>query len=189
VIGIRAWLSGVPKLVRKLAELDKKVCKKALRDGVNEATKPILKDARARVPVDTKLLKKALGRKVVSYRVGLSVVGIVGVRKHMEGKKGQRKRGSKWRVKVGTDSAGKPVYMDPIKYAHLVEFGTRPHAIAKGDRLARKGRKGKKVQLGGRHPGTKPHPFLRPAMDGGRRAAVATVKRFLQAAIEAAAEK
>lgn len=188
-IGIRARLSGVPRLVRKLAEVDEKVARKALKKGIDEATKPILKDARARVRTATKLLKKALGRRSRVYRKGVVVVGLVGVRKAFKGPKGKRVRLDKFRVRVGTKADGTPEYMDPTNYAHLVEFGTRPHSLAKGDRLRRKGRKGAGVQTKGaaRHPGAKKYPFLRPARDANRGAAVRAVKRHLQAAIASTA--
>lgn len=49
-------------------------------------------------------------------------------------------------------------------YAHLVEFGTRPHEI-------RPREQGGALQFGGvttrsvQHPGTRPRPFMRPAVD------------------------
>ena len=65
----------------------------------------------------------------------------------------------------------------------FVEFGTRPHTMKP------RGSRGKKVlasreQVFGRrvsHPGTKPHPFVRPALDESRatmtRKLVTTLKR------------
>lgn len=49
-------------------------------------------------------------------------------------------------------------------YAHLVEYGTRPHEI-------RPKEQGGALQFGGvttrsvQHPGTRPRPFMRPAVD------------------------
>lgn len=185
MIGVRLKLMGVPKMVRTLVEIDKKVCREALGDAINESTKPILKDAKEKVPVDTKLLKKSLGRKKRSFKSGSVQVGVVGVRKHFKGKKGQRVRTDKFRVRIGTDKAGKPIYVDPTNYAHLVEFGTKPHSLGKGDKLKRKGRKHKEVQTGARHPGTKRQPFLRPALDKNKSGTKAIMRKVLGDAIRA----
>lgn len=185
LLGMRLRMKGVPELIRTLREIDKKVAKKALRDGVQESTKPILKDAKAKVRVDTKLLKKSLGRKVKSYKGGEVIAGIVGVRKGTKGKKGNRTRTDKFRVQVGTDAKGKAIYMDPIKYAHLVEFGTRPHSVGSGDMLKRKGRKAGQVQRGGKHPGSKPYPFMRPALQKNKGGSKVAIRRAITDAIKA----
>lgn len=59
-------------------------------------------------------------------------------------------------------------------YAQMVEFGTRAHTIAPRARA---------MQIGGQfvagavdHPGTRPHPFMRPAADAKFSAAVAAVQ-------------
>lgn len=74
-----------------------------------------------------------------------------------------------------------------VYYAHMVEYGTRPHTIlAKpGSALNVNGREVKKVN----HPGAKPKPFMRPAADASFAAAVAAVQakirqRLTKAGIE-----
>lgn len=60
-------------------------------------------------------------------------------------------------------------------YAHLVEFGTRPHVIKPkepGGALQFGGQTTRSVQ----HPGTRARPFMRPAADAGFVPAVAAVK-------------
>jgi HK97 gp10 family phage protein len=49
-------------------------------------------------------------------------------------------------------------------YAKWVEFGTRPHSLSRGSRLAqpKRNRRGKNAG-GAQHPGTKPRPFIHPA--------------------------
>jgi HK97 gp10 family phage protein len=61
-----------------------------------------------------------------------------------------------------------------VFYAHLVEFGARPHVI--------RPRGKKRLQLGGQfiagtvmHPGMQGKPFMRPAADAAQAAAVAAV--------------
>jgi len=173
----------VADLVKALADIDKKVARKALRQAVNQATAPILKDAKAKVPTDTKSLKKALGKKVKSYRSGIVIVGVVGVRKDKKGKPEKHKR------KVGEKKSGEAKYRNPVHYAHLVEFGTRKHAIGKGDRLKRKDRKQKRIQTGRKHPGAKKQPFMRPALDKNRRQIPATMIRVLSAALATAKKR
>lgn len=63
--------------------------------------------------------------------------------------------------------------VSPRSYAHLVEFGTRPHSLGKGSMLDPFRRSAKvKNQHGATHPGTAPQPFMRPAFDGKKFEAV-----------------
>jgi HK97 gp10 family phage protein len=183
MIGLRFKTKGVPELIKALREADKKIAKRAMNKSVREATKPILKDAKAGVAVDTKTLKKALGTKVKVYKGGAGAVGLVGIRKDKKGKPVKHKR------KVGTNSKGEDVYRDPVKYAHMVEFGTKPHTVAKGDMLARKGRKHRERQIGKKHPGAKPQPFLRPALDKNKGQVKATMVRVLKTALDEVRKK
>lgn len=58
-------------------------------------------------------------------------------------------------------------------YAHLVEYGTRPHKITPA--------RAKALRIAGYtvadvdHPGSRPHPFIRPAFDSKSSAAIAAV--------------
>jgi HK97 gp10 family phage protein len=179
-------LNGVAGVLQALADIDKKVARKALKEAVKEAVKPVLKAARAKVPVDTRTLKKALGTKIKPYKNSLTVVGIVGPRKDKGGKdKSGKARVSKRKKLVRTSASGRQYFRDPVKYAHLLEFGTRPHSLGKGDRLKRKGkkRKGKATQTRGapRHPGTQAQPFMRPALDQNK----ATCRRIIRSVLVA----
>ena len=78
----------------------------------------------------------------------------------------------------------KMVKSAPAFYAHLVESGTRPHAIRKGAALGRKGGAAK-GQSGGMHPGAKAQPFLGPAWESTRDRAIAEAHRVLGDAIRA----
>lgn len=179
MIGLRLFAKGVPQLARALQDIDKKIARKALRQAVNESLKPVLADAKKAVATDTKLLKKSLGKKTKSFRSGQVMVGVVGVRKQMKGKKGSKERTAKFRVQVGVNSKGEAIWMDPIKYAHMVEFGTKPHTIGRGDKLKRKGRKHKQVQAGFKHPGSKKKPFLRPSLSKNKSGTKSTMRRVL----------
>lgn len=64
-------------------------------------------------------------------------------------------------------------------YAHLVEFGTKPHLIPYGKNDPR--RRG--LSRGFRHPGTDPQPFIRPAFDSKKDEAVSIARDKLRAAV------
>lgn len=79
-------------------------------------------------------------------------------------------------------------------YAHMVEFGTARHLIQAtndtGQNVAAKvNRAGRKnagaLSFGNttveqvQHPGSAPHPFMRPALDGGQTEAVAAMAEYL----------
>jgi HK97 gp10 family phage protein len=64
-------------------------------------------------------------------------------------------------------------------YARFVEYGTRPHSIAARNR--------KSLSLGGfflnsvDHPGARPRPFMRPALDTQASAALTAAAEYLKA--------
>lgn len=94
-----ATLHGDKRLLRKLNHLKGAAARRVMRGALNKASTPILKDARKKAPVDTKALRKSLGRKSKTYRNG-NVVVLVGPRTgHRDEKTG--------RV--------------PTRYAHLAE--------------------------------------------------------------------
>lgn len=71
-------------------------------------------------------------------------------------------------VKIG----GKNKKGHVVFYAHMVEFGTKPHKItSKKGYLSINGRVVKAIN----HPGTAPQPFMRPAFDAKATAAIAAV--------------
>lgn len=82
------------------------------------------------------------------------------------------------RAQGATTSASVKVGNSVAWYAHLVEFGTRPHVIAAppGSALNVNGTITKRVD----HPGTAPRPFMRPAADAAFTAAVEAYKKKLR---------
>jgi len=79
-------------------------------------------------------------------------------------------------LKAGTSARGGVVtgyVRTKLYYAPFVEYGTVPHSITAKDR--------KGLSVGGlffqavQHPGAKPYPFLRPALDSQAQAAVIAV--------------
>lgn len=104
----------------------------------------------------------------------------------------------KGQVQIGVKAGNAQVY-----YAGMVEYGTRPHYVAVSDidrgpgrGRGRRGTEGRRetlasirtvnkrvLQIGANfvgpsvhHPGSRAHPFMRPAVDAGFRPAVAAVQ-------------
>lgn len=78
----------------------------------------------------------------------------------------------------GSVSASVKVGNTRAYYAHMVEFGTRPHKIAPRARALEIG--GQFVAGAVDHPGSRPHPFMRPAADAKFGAAVAAVQHKIR---------
>ncbi len=109
-------------------------------------------------------LWRSIGFVVKTYKGGVITVGIVGARGGF-----------------GITFHGKP--RDPVYYAHLVEGGTKPHALGKGSSRR------KSKQHGNMHPGTKPRPFLRPAWDATESEVQDVITAEMQRGIEKAMAK
>ena len=98
-------LTGDKALIRTLDRLPPALVRRVVRPAVRSALVPINKAAKRKAPKDTGLLKKSIGAVVKVYKQTGVIWGGVGPRKG-------------FRQIVD----GKP--RDPVKYAHLVEFGT-----------------------------------------------------------------
>ena len=92
----------------------------------------------------------------------------------------------------------KPVKAVPAFYDHLVQLGTKPHALGKGESLGRAATKRRKAvvktaQTSGKHPGTAPNPYRRRAWESVKgaagAAAVAAMGKATQKEIDRQAAK
>jgi hypothetical protein len=101
-LGLNFKVQGGDELRRKLAGLKRSAANRIFRKGFGQAATIVLQGARKRVPQRTRRLKRALGKKVKSYRQGVGAVALVGPR-----------RG------YGKEINGKLV--NPTRYAHLAE--------------------------------------------------------------------
>ncbi len=162
---ISTKLDGIGQVVLNLQSVDKNVRKKLLRKAITKATQPVAKAAKrgARDVVNqvaandevgqamksSGLMAKSIGSKVKTYPSGV-VVGLVGPRSGFNRQVGVRKRGAK---------IGQPINVDPIFYAHLVEYGTRR---------------------------SRAKPFMRPAWDQTKDQAQAAIVSVLTDGIAAA---
>jgi HK97 gp10 family phage protein len=169
-------VKGLDALNKALQELPVKIERNALRGAMRAGAKEFLTLARAKAPVDDGDLRR-------SIKIRTSARG------------GQVK---------ATVVAGDEVAW----YSHLVEFGTKKHIIsmAAKDRPTRMTRRGLRAYsirtinrmidrgslvIGGafvgpkvEHPGAKPHPFMRPALDAGQRPALDAFAAYLRKRID-----
>lgn len=173
-------LSGIDAVVS--AAKTRAMALKAVKAGA----KLIQAAAKARAPRRPRsgALKQSIGIKPQKGTRGKTAAyAVVGARKGVvkqvpvARRPGRRKKVGGTRVPGGARHTIKAV---PFYYSHLVEKGTRPHALKKGSRLARRG-KPEAGQRGGRHPGAKAHPFLGPAFDATRAQAVKAAEAVLAA--------
>lgn len=139
-------MDGFKELEKALSKLPKDLRDGVERTALRTAAKPIEKKAKAGAPVGvgehSGLLKKAIGITVKKQKKGRNVGNLsarVGIRTGFKVSLGIRIA----RVTKGKRVAGQAyeAFKDPIKYAHLVEFGTAREAAK---------------------------PFMRPAAEGSR---------------------
>jgi len=152
-------LFGDKELQKRLEQLAPKLEKKALRRGVTKGMRQVAKLAKSNAPRETGTLKRSIGQKIKTVRG--SVYGIVGPRKGFKTAVTVSKRGKKKRLTKSAEAKGGTAteYRDPIRYAHLVEFGSR----------SKSGR-----------------PFLRPAFDASVDSVLGTIKSELRSEVNKA---
>lgn len=120
---IKVELNGLAETLKVLQNVKRAAQGKILRKAAGAMSKILVKEVKARVPVDTGLTRKSIGRRVKTYRKSGTVSAIVGPR---------------------TGFKDEETGHDPAKTAHLVEFGTvhsqpepfmRPSLDASGGRM------------------------------------------------------
>ena len=97
-------LIGDKALEKKLKTLGERVQRKVLRSAVSAAATPVVKSAKQRAKKQSGLLKRAMGKKIVTNKARQSVTAVIGARKEVQG-----------------EYRGKP--RKPSRYSHLVEKG------------------------------------------------------------------
>lgn len=171
-------LADLNKFLQQLpAKMEQNVLRGALRAGAN-----VIKDeAKRLVPVSApnSRNKKRYGFRAGTLRDSIRVSARV-------------KNG---RVTASVYAGGQTKSGAEVYYASWVEFGTAAHAImakqANGKnaarRLNRQAKRSGSLQIGGRfvgsvvmHPGSRPRPFMRPALDGRAQAAVLAAAEYIK---------
>lgn len=155
-------IRGLAEVRDRLRTIKAGMAQRILRRGLLAGTRVIRDRARASVPVKSGALRAAIINQtnrrganrqelIASVRIARRVYGF-----NAEGRRGVAGRyGKKAGTVLSAALLGRQKGLDgfvvPRLYAHLVEFGTKPHRI-------------KTYQ----HPGAKAQPFLRPAVAGDR---------------------
>jgi HK97 gp10 family phage protein len=171
-------LADLNKFLQQLpAKMEQNVLRGALRAGAN-----VIKDeAKRLVPVSApnSRNKKRYGFRAGTLRDSIRVSARV-------------KNG---RVTASVYAGGQTKSGAEVYYASWVEFGTAAHAIvakrADGKNIARRinrmTKRSGSLQIGGRfvgvsvmHPGSRPRPYLRPALDGKAQAAVLAAAEYIK---------
>lgn len=150
---LAAFLDELP------AKLQNNVMRGALRAGANE----IKKEAQMLCPIgppnaeNVRLYGGYEGALRDSIRVGT------------------RSRGG---IVTSMVKAGGKIKNADVFYAHIVEFGAKAHTISavNGGALSFGGG----VMQSVNHPGIKPHPFMRPALDGQAQIAVVSTAEYMK---------
>lgn len=187
-INVSVDTSQLNDLIQRLADVDKRAARKAMKQGVNEVTKLVLAEVKSLVPTNTGMLKKSLGRFVKVGDGGRSVLGVVKPRAGVwmadaPGLVGRRMtRNGKTRVFVQkfklTPQGPLARVVNPVRYAHLVEFGRVAVTVKKKKVLSGGG-----VVYGRKVAAMAPRPFMRPAWDKYQGQATAIVAKYLSQAM------
>lgn len=154
-------VKGLAELQKLLDTLPAKLEANVMRGALRAGSKVILDEARRLVPVALPNQKNQLfyGGRTGALRDSLRITTKI---------KGGKVTAS---VKAGGKRKGADVY-----YAKWVEFGTAAHTISSKRGMAFGGGVHKSVQ----HPGAKPHPFLRPALDGRAQEATVAAAEYMK---------
>jgi len=160
---VSAKITGFKQLKLAAVDLQSQIERGAMRDALTKAARLITAAIRRNAPKGaTGLLKKSIRQKVVTSARG-NVRAYIGPSNNVSGQ-------------ADLLGNGHIVTVRPVKYAHLVEFGTKSRGSY--------GRKGEKVT-----PGNAPRPFMRPAYEQTKAATVIAYKDGLVPGIERAARK
>lgn len=177
--GVSMRVSGEQALSRRYKKLAGPGIRKILRTAVTKACRPVVRAGKRNAPRDSGFLRKNIIQVVRTYKK--AVVGVVGPK---AGVRGQVPR-SMWAVEGNTKGRlirkTRMVTAIPALYAHLVEKGTRAHAIgAKSSmRLASGAR-----QSGAIHPGTKGTHFMQRAWSSTRGEVQQIIQREMKAGLQ-----
>lgn len=157
---------GAKEVLKSLEGVKDALRKRITRKALYQGAVIIRDEARRLAPVRTGALKGAIvARTDKDPDVPGEYAGYVSIaNKPMVLTDAGKLVSSKSAAKRGT----KGQKLNPRRYAHLVEYGTQPHAVGKSDVLERPGKKAKTVQKGTLHPGARAKPFLRPAVEAKR---------------------
>lgn len=182
---LKLTIGNDQQLVNLLRDFEQNVREKIAGKALEKVMAPVAREARSRAPKRFGALRASIGTVIRKYPSRI-VVAVTGPRRGWAGKQ------KKFAGKTGQ----KGFAIEPANYAHLVEYGVRPHAIGKGSKLdrvsrVRVGSEEKLVvtqqgtyQVGKKHPGARKIPFMRPAWDAHKANIPAALARIIGDAVK-----
>jgi len=182
-IGANLKIEGGAELKNLFAQLPRRTVGSELRKVMNRAATPTVKEARSEAPRRTGALKRAISKKIKTYKD--AVVAIIGAKKSVS-------TGGYYNASTGKRTR-KNI---PYYYLHLIEGGVRPH-----EQLTGRGSNGKFKAAsfakrlgfnaigvgGGMNPGFPARPIIARSFDRTKGAAEAIIKEGFRIAIETVA--
>jgi HK97 gp10 family phage protein len=154
-------IDGLAELKRQLDQLPAKIEGNVMRGALRAGVNVLKKEAEAHVPVKTGALRK-------SMRISFA-------------RKSQRYGWLRAHLKAGNKEAW---------YAHLIEYGTASYYSGTGKTVGGpydiRASKGKSLFFAGifsqviTHPGIRPQPFMRPALDKAAAPALDAVAHYIR---------
>lgn len=169
-------LTGFGELAKRLNDLQLNVVDRIAKRAAVRAARIVVNAAKAKAATDTGLLQRSLHAVARVYRDSGIVYVAIGPRSSIRAIL-PRSAGDKRYPARRVQRLSRPIF-----YAHLVEGGTRPHALGRGavlGRLAARAKQYARRQRGRLHPGTKAQPFLLPALRDNAAQVIAAVGREL----------
>lgn len=192
VVGGTTIVLGLADIRAKLLSLPGRIGINVVRRGLRAGAVVMQNEARRLVPQPPAKSKKGYSRS------GLLKKSIVAESRQVRGKKNvyeavvtiraPKKKGDVTDAEL-TDGPKKGDGPNPRAYAHLVEYGTQPHAVGKGSDIEITRGLGKVFvglgkQTGAMHPGTSAQPFMRPAFANKKMEAIDAVKVVVRRELE-----
>jgi hypothetical protein len=183
---IRAYMTGDAAVQRMFMDLPKSTQDRVVKPLITQGSKILDDAAKAAAPVESGLMKLAIGSSKLKTYGGGTIFITTGVRR------GFRRaitagRGGKLRVrsKSFTESNPNETVRDPVKYLHLVVGGRK--ALVATSKLLYSATTNK--FFGKSVAAAKPNPFLERAFDTAKEQVVATILGQAPEMIEAEAQK
>ena len=136
---VKVQIRGLERLQKRLNEAGRRRLADELRDATQESVLLVEAEAKRRVPQVTRALFRTIKGDV------------------------KETSGGTFRGIVSAGGGG-------VLYARMVEEGTKPHVIVPRRKRALRWRSGKGFRFATsvQHPGTKPQPYMVPALDASR---------------------
>jgi len=150
-------VKGLAELQAFLDQIPAKMEANVMRAALLAGAKPILAAAKAGVPVGEPSGK---GARIYNLYQG-ALRDSIRVSSRIDNRGGK--------VTASIKAGGKARKTGAVVfYAHMVEFGTRPHSLSKNG----------KGEVS--HPGVSPRPFMRPALDANAAAAIVGAGEYIK---------